>query len=65
MSELGVLWKHQSNPACTRSVKSLQNVEDGHYKEEEEEEVEEEDTHQGSRFIVSSGGQKIPNRNDG
>ena len=37
MSEFGgLLWKHQNNPACTESVKSLQNVEVGHYTEEEE-----------------------------
>ena len=30
MSELGGLWKHQNNPACTESV-SLHNVEVGHY----------------------------------
>ena len=27
--------KHQNNPACTRSVKSLQDVKVGHYMEEE------------------------------
>ena len=37
MSEFGGLWKHQNNPACTKSVKSLQNVEVGHYIGEEEE----------------------------
>ena len=26
MSEFGGLWKHRNNPACTKSVKSLQNV---------------------------------------
>ena len=36
MSEFGGLWKHQTNPACTKSV-SLRNVEVGHYTEEEEE----------------------------
>ena len=30
ISEFGGLWKHQNNPACTQSVKSLQNVEVGH-----------------------------------
>lgn len=29
MSEFGGLWKHQDNPACTKSV-SLQTVEVGH-----------------------------------
>jgi len=27
MSEFDGLWKHQNNPACTKSVSSLQNVE--------------------------------------
>ena len=27
MSEFDGLWKHQTNPACTKSVSSLQNVE--------------------------------------
>ena len=35
MSEFGGLWKHQNNPACTKSVKSLQNVEVGLYAKEE------------------------------
>ena len=34
MPEFGGLWKHQNNSACTDSVKSLQNVEAGHYTEE-------------------------------
>ena len=43
MSEFGGLWQHQNNPACNKSVKSLQSVEAGHYKEEEEKEEEEEE----------------------
>ena len=35
MSEVGGLWKHQNNPACTKSVKSLQNGEVGLYAKEE------------------------------
>ena len=35
MSVLGGLWKHQNNPACTRSA-SLHNVAVGHYTEEEQ-----------------------------
>ena len=38
MSEFGGLWKHQTNPACTKSV-SLHHAEAGHYTKEEEEEV--------------------------
>ena len=43
MSESGGLWKHQNNPAGTKSVSSLQNVEVGHYTAEEEEEKEKEE----------------------
>ena len=35
MSEFGGLWKHPNNPACAKSVKSLQNVEVGHCTKEE------------------------------
>ena len=35
MSEVGGLQKHQNNPACTKHVKSLQNVEAGHCTEED------------------------------
>ena len=35
MSEVGGLQKHQNNPACTKHVKSLQNVETGHCTEED------------------------------
>ena len=35
MSDLDGLWKHEINPACTKSV-SLQHVEDGHDTEEDE-----------------------------
>ena len=31
MSEFGGLWKNQTNPVYTKSVKSLQNAEVGHY----------------------------------
>ena len=37
MSEVSGLWKHQNNPACTKSV-SLHNAEVGHHTEEEVEE---------------------------
>ena len=40
MSEFGGLRKHQNNPACTKSVNCLQNVEVGHSTEEEAEEEE-------------------------
>ena len=33
MSEFAGLWKHQNKPVCTKSGKSLQNVEVGHYTE--------------------------------
>ena len=35
MSEFGGLRKHQNNPACTKSVKSLHNVEAGHHEKDE------------------------------
>ena len=38
-SEFGGIWEQQNNPACTKSVKSLQNVEVGHYTNAEKEEV--------------------------
>ena len=41
VTEFGGLWEHQTNPACTKSVKSLHSIEDGHYVEEEEEEEHE------------------------
>ena len=34
LSEFDGLWKHQNNPACTKSV-SLRNFEVGRYTEEE------------------------------
>ena len=34
MSEFGGFWKHQNNPACTKSI-SLQNVKIGLYTEGE------------------------------
>ena len=37
MSEFCGLWKHQNNPAYTKSV-SVHHVEAGHYTKEEEEE---------------------------
>ena len=37
MSEFGGVWKQQNNPACTKSVKSLQNAEVGHCVEEQKE----------------------------
>ena len=37
MWELGGLWKHRNNPACTKTV-SLQSVKVRHYKEEDKEE---------------------------
>ena len=37
MSEYGGLWKHQNNPACTKSV-GLQNVKAEHYISNMEEE---------------------------
>ena len=37
MSEFGGFWKHQNNPACTKSV-SCHHVEVGQYTKEEEEE---------------------------
>ena len=36
-TQSGGLWKHQNNSACTKSVKSLQNVDAGHYTDEEDE----------------------------
>ena len=47
MTESGGLWKHQNNPAGTKSVSSLQNVEVGHYRAEEEEEEEKEEEEEG------------------
>ena len=38
MSELGGLWKHQNNPACTKKCQCVQSAEVGHYTEEVEEE---------------------------
>ena len=31
LSELGGLWKHQNNPACTKSVRVIRMLNLGHY----------------------------------